>query len=764
MRVHERQFVTSIRLTNSTLSRTFNFFPATSGEYADGSIAVMRPETFSAAIMGNATPAKEDDWGAAAGSRATAAGECVSVLPFIGFARCRCDCAANGFGQMHTITCRRNFDFAGEQHSWDGRRFVNEHVGRGDFQRALRPCSHAVYAIHERIKVQEHMSNELIADEPARVAKQWRSPLLGAIMMLSIIACLHGPAWLAHIRNSMNPLCFNDDAMSQVPNFMRYYQKGLLADDYGLTHFLATLPVGVRAIYMSLAPFFDPRWVSKVIPYILMVVTLGAMYSAAKPIGGRAAGWAAVVLALAGDTIMARMAGGLPRSFAYPMLALAMAFLANGRMLALATVTALSAAFYPAVSVAAGIVLAAAMFVLPDKDRGSVAHWTFFRRCVLLGSAGLLTILLGLPMMIASKQYGEEVGPKDFEAYPEAGPGGRLGSEDRCDFSKPTFGVVWNYANAAICPTVYSDQEWMPGLCDRIIGRKKIESSGKLHSFIAAPARHRLVITFVWLFLAVAVFVQCMRESAARRLWLMLPAACIAYMLSRWFTPHLFWPQRHLVYAIPLLSLLALATAPAVVSQLFVWGRRNLSIRTSTIIASTAVLLACAANQAVFGRPISPRAGLTSLIPDDDRLLKFLSKTTEGSLVAGWPNLMSAVPYVALRPTFVNYETHFAFHKKYADEMRVRMNALIEGYFARSLPPLVRLRDEFHVRYLVIDRNHFAGRLPTYFQPFNKTIKKCRLDANESYEVLKHIPELSVFDDGRFVVLDLNLLIAGSAR
>src|SRR6185503_8910003 len=135
-----------------------------------------------------------------------------------------------------------------------------------------------------------------------------------------------------------------------------------------------------------------------------------------------------------------------------------------------------------------------------------------------------------------------------------------------------------------------------------------------------------------------------------------------------------------------------------------------------------------------------------------------------GALLAGWPALVGTgavvenVPYLTARRALLTAETHVVFHEAYALEMRRRMRALIDAYFATDAAPLHALRARFHVTHLVIDRGHYAVA-PTYFRPFDAWIAQAFAAGRAAgFEAPRRITEAGVLDDGTRVVLDLSRL------
>ncbi len=80
---------------------------------------------------------------------------------------------------------------------------------------------------------------------------------------------------------------------------------------------------------------------------------------------------------------------------------------------------------------------------------------------------------------------------------------------------------------------------------------------------------------------------------------------------------------------------------------------------------------------------------------------------------------MDPIPYLTERPVLVTYETQYAFHRRYADEMRRRMRCVVDACFATNPVPLIRLRDELGVTHFVGSLHLYDGRPKSYpFKPY----------------------------------------------
>jgi len=229
-----------------------------------------------------------------------------------------------------------------------------------------------------------------------------------------------------------------------------------------------------------------------------------------------------------------------------------------------------------------------------------------------------------------------------------------------------------------------------------------------------------------------------------------LAAALLGHSLARLFPPFLYVPRRYIQYALPTVAVVVLAAGALGLVPKRLAERRPW-------LAHLVVAAFCALTLLSIGSRGSPDVGLDARIDVSDPLYRFLGSLPPDSRIAGWPSgVLDYVPYVTRRQALVTFETHQAFHAKYALEMRRRTETLIDGYFATTPDPLVRLRQEFGVTHLLVDLDLTQGQVATYFKPFDLRIKEAVARAgNRDLEVVRQLANAAVFQRGRMAVLDL---------
>jgi hypothetical protein len=459
-----------------------------------------------------------------------------------------------------------------------------------------------------------------------------------------------------------------------------------------------------------------------------------------------------MALCLSADVYLDRMGGSTARIAAFPLLAAAVAALAAGRCVALAAVVCLAGAFYPAMAVVTGLALAVVLLLMPARDRGTVAGWPLRRRVALLAATMALTAVVVLPTMLSCRQYGRLLSADDVATYPEYGPDGRYGPDDRPPFASLPTGL----SVQSLQTLVGSGVPFVPPL----------RAWGLPHPADPRFASRILPTLVVMLAVVCLGFVPAvLRDAGARRVLVLLLAASLGYVASRLLAPHLYLPQRYLAYPLPILVTVMLPVAVATIARgseaavaRMLW-RREAPRRGGAAVG----LALCALGLGLVGGRVDPGVGLRPHAPY--RLYEFIRSLPPEAIIAGWPSgPVNDLPYLSHRRALVTLETHQAFHLGFAEEMRRRMRALIDGYFATTGAALAHLRDGFGVTHLLVDTTHYGDTPPPYFAPFDDWTRAAHAKARtDGAEVVRQLGAARVFSEDRYVLLDLRRLAPPSA-
>lgn len=555
--------------------------------------------------------------------------------------------------------------------------------------------------------------------------------------MLLLLALLYGGPLTAHISNGADPNQFADDARAWIVPFDHYHDARLLSNDYVGDYLLATMPVGYRLLYSAAASLGDPRGLSKVLPYLLLFISLLAVGWAAARLGGLLAAATALSLMLGSDLFLVRMAGGMPRAFAYPIIACGLLAMVQGKMVFLAAMVLIGAAFYPVTAVILGSSMAFILLILPARDRGSALGWSLKRRLALLGLTAALAGLLLLPIVLSTRAYGPVIDTARARTFEEYGPNGRYNKNDR----PPYPGLHKTFSTAAV---------------KTFFGRDKPLTPMK-GWFKKKASRANVLLVVLFLLVLPGWGLLLFKRPEARRFSALLLAALGGSLVSKSAAPYLYLPWRYALYTVPLMAVIMLPTGFTGLGILI--SRKKARPLLEWLVPGALCLMMVLA----LGGRGDARAGLTVRLPREQKIYRKIAELPADSLIAGWPTgVMDNVPYVSRRTAFITYETHQVFHLDFLKEMRHRMGTLIDAYFATSPGPLKRLRELYGVTHLLVNLRHLRGRAPYYLSPFDHWAKKAMARARgKKYEILRQLRRASIFRRGDLALLELARIAGG---
>jgi hypothetical protein len=569
-----------------------------------------------------------------------------------------------------------------------------------------------------------------------RRRETWARQIAVVVLFALSLGAVYGSTLAEHVKSATRTAWFHDDARNQIPPMYRWADRELGRGDYLGDYQIAHLPVGYAALFWCASFLWDAEVVSRVLPYILLLMTIVALALAAHRIAGLCAAWAAVALCLGASTYLERVCGGMARGFAFPLLACALAALVLGKLRWAAWLTVIGAAFYPMTAVTMGLALAAALLLLPNADRGEAEGWPLRRRFTLLAITAVLTVLISLPPLLESRGYGPVVTQADWVKYPEASPSGMLEPQDLppyASFMETALSVTRSSVFGAGRPWV----DWFHG----------DERSSLLAEVLCV--------------LVLAGWLSLVRSPPARRLVAFAIGAFASHMLALLLQPHLYAPSRYVHYPLPPLAEVAIPAGIALFArnQVFAWMPKPW-------MRTAGGWIGCVLFSIFVGGRGDPLAGYTVRL--DDHQASFYVRIAElpkNVLIAGWPDdAMSNLPYLSKRHAWLTGELMVPFpsvNTGYLEEMRRRMQLFVDAYFATSIEPLVKLRDEGGVTHLLLDLRHLDGSTPGYAQPMGSWVALAVARARgQNYEVIRQIENASVIQDRPFVLLDLSRIQA----
>jgi hypothetical protein len=558
------------------------------------------------------------------------------------------------------------------------------------------------------------------------------------LVVLVVFTIIFGPNLQRHFVRALDPVFINDDVRQQIFPFFRFEDARLFHDDYVGNYYFDILPILYRSIYVVAACFGETVTLSKLLPYLLLFIVVIAMAFAAHRLSGKVGAVTAMTLILGHSMYLARLCGGLPRSFAFPVIALLVLTLATGHVYGLAALTCIAAGFYPVVALICGSCLVGWLILLPARARGQAANWSFKRRVSVLFLTACGALLFLFPQSLGTKKYGGIIAVTRLAEFPEIGPYGRYASEDRAPF----LGLFEAVRSAVDRSLFGSGDPLSESFRDWVTNTSGMNAKELTEGLVLAAVA-------IWFF-------RIFHSKELPRIALLPVCVAVGYWLSCRYAPHLFLPQRYVVYTVPLITVLLISTAAGLAAASFTRLKPGMRQLTAALVCVPLLLLA--------GGRGTKDSGLATVLRPNDALMQAVGKLPPDALVAAWPNgIANDIPYVARRRIFVSNEIHQAFHLAYTLEMRKRVFALIDAYSATTVEPLVHLYREFGVTHLIVQGEYVGGKTPRYFRPFDAAINDAAWRLNDQVPITQRLMDSAfVFRRGNVAILSLAKVAGGS--
>ncbi|MBF0261971.1 MAG: hypothetical protein HQL97_09085 [Magnetococcales bacterium] len=567
------------------------------------------------------------------------------------------------------------------------------------------------------------------------------------LLFLSSLGGMYGSTFVDNWERSRNPYIFEGDMRVFNPYYQRVRDPELFKGFYELEYNYGLANSGYRALFESVARFTDPVGFAKTWPFVGLIGVLVVLGMAAVRLVGLSGAWGVVALALSSGFLFQSMAGGNPRSFAYPLTALAIYALVAGRIYILAGVVVLGALFYVMMGLLYGVCMATVLLLLPERDRGDAVSWSLQRRMVFMIGVGALCAAFLLPQLRDFHvHYGQGFALEACDTIPEIGMRGRIGSESACAPQMPLFEQILQQSVHAIRLT-YGATPWSVTLHEW--GRFSLKNR------VGGLSRDELLVVMLWMFSGIMTLIRAIRarESALRRLLALLAISCLAHEAAIALLPNLYFPNRYLYPIGPLFLLFIVVAAHEFAQRV----ANRLPMFRAAWSAPGCILGVTGICLLLLGSSGSPHAGLKVDRQQYAPLYQFVETLPKDARIAGWPKgILEDLPLLARRANFVSHEHHSAFHLKYIQEMRHRTFALVDAYFATTLAPLIHLRDGYGVTHLLLEKPLFEKGTLRHFSPFIERAEANREAGRAAgFEAMRQIPHAGVFDFDRYVILDL---------
>ncbi|MBI4965653.1 MAG: hypothetical protein HY913_20415 [Desulfomonile tiedjei] len=496
---------------------------------------------------------------------------------------------------------------------------------------------------------------------------------------------------IGHWQALTNPYVINDDVRQQIYWMHQWNDRELFQDDLLSRYARNYVPWGVQAVYYLASPFVNPVQFSKVVAGILYVVTAAFLFGLALQFRNEMAALLVVCAFFFFSTFIRKISGGLSQSFAFPLLAAYLFFLARENLWACAVVILLESVLNPYIFV---LCLAThAIFLAKNYGpaivasfRGGESTGTFggtIRHMILVNAP----IALGVALMALKYVFLE---PAEF---------GNI--------------VTWATMADKIEYTAEGRYAFLPGpsLIYEVIRPWilvfPVDDSSQIIGWIAGLAAAAVIV------FALTRPDKNIDIRGFRVFGYLLPASFILYFMAYVLMMRLFLPRRYVEFSLNIFYCTAMGVSLGVVCDYLGLKRKSL-----VILVGVLVVLGAARNWNVGIYDYSRYAPLYT----------FLESVPKTSLIAGHPELMDNVPTFARRKAFVTYELSHTWSDKYWDVIKTRTFDLFRAYYSDDSEEIRRFGRRHGIDYLVVRDEDFPPKLmkndKVYFEPFNGFIHR----------------------------------------
>ena len=512
---------------------------------------------------------------------------------------------------------------------------------------------------------------------------------------------------------------FDDDARQHVYWTAKFQNPNLFPNDE-LTDFISSYlfdPPGYQFIYRIGTRFMDPLPLSQLLSAVLMLLSVWLLDVLLKGYGASPTArliCGSLFIFYCNLNFVHNVLGGMPRTFAYPLLMGFLIVLQKGHFKRALIFVLFETVIYPPILLNT--------FALAGAD----ILTRFFKgasiKKLIPDTAFLAALVLAAGLFLTNIYGGED-----------------------SDVAGPQ--VTYDHARQMA--------EFYPG------GRSEFFQDNPVSYYLNGRSgvgiRHLsgfLVIGFVMA--AVLGFRKMKRPPAAVHLiWTSMTLFILAHLVL--FKFHV--PSRYTYYTISLALLLLIG---ANIDPFFrrlgfkkpvEGGRPSRLKRISVVVLAAVFLLIFGWFHGRYINRIDPR--LVVLDPVDMEMLGFIEQLPDDYLIAGHPSDMDNVPLIAKKSVLANKELAMPYFTGYYRIVKERLLAMLEAYYADNWDDVSGFIRKNGVDAVVVSKNRLKGfnkQDKIFVEPFNKIIKS-RMDENRLFVLLKPPSESICFENERYIVV-----------
>jgi hypothetical protein len=527
--------------------------------------------------------------------------------------------------------------------------------------------------------------------------------LFGASYVLAFV--------LRQVDGLTDPHLLEWDSRMMMIHVFRFHGSGLFPDDLLADFSAAMCPPGWNLLYWLGTLFTEAETLTKVLPFVGLGVVVWQGYRTGARVGGRVLGIATCVLLVHCNFLWDRMIGANPRGFGFPLVIAFLRYAAAGDERRTLAALILQAAFYPSAVLFCGP--AYALTVLHRWDRA---------RFIRLAAVGLLCgVMLLIVAWNAERVVGRPIALDQLATLKQRGNSGLY----------------------PLAPANYHLERALKLSLYEPYGPEVIPSGGE-------PFKHGAV---VWALVAVLMTLAGRRLRAIPTIFPALIVSSLgAFAVAQALAYRLYFPDRMLLYAWPLVGLLGLPWV----------AHLALEPRVGRHASAVAGILLCGLELLFYGSGLPNRYAMHAWGARDDKTMAFLRTLPKEVLIATSLDEGTYVQIFARRKALFSASTNVPHFYRYGLELEQRIDAWYRAYYALDLGEVRRFRDRYHVDYLIGDDRDFAAdakRRSQYIEPWSTVAAQLLGRSNPGAMALSHPPAGAVvFRDGPHWVVDAHKL------
>ncbi|OGX19465.1 MAG: hypothetical protein A3K83_01690 [Omnitrophica WOR_2 bacterium RBG_13_44_8b] len=511
-----------------------------------------------------------------------------------------------------------------------------------------------------------------------------------------------------------------DDVRQHIYWMQQFRDSDLFRNDLLTEYAKSYQPWGFIAVYYLLSFFIDPIVASKIMPIILVVLSSVYIFKLVRHIVNGYTGFLAALILMMTPHYLDRMTGGLPRSFAFPLVIMFLYYLIKRRYLQSSVILVLQSLFYPMICLIS-IPTYLCTFIRFENNR------IFFDRSVVKKKFLIYAIVISAFILCAKYAliYNPSIGTTVSRGQMVGDPAYYESGRYRVLQTAPLPKMIAMNVNKGV---------FLPKILRRYFP-KAFAGSGK-------PSGNAVFFIAV---LFVAYETLRKRLVFPPEIFFMFLSSMLMYLISDMMLFKLFLPERYLEYTVPVISLTVYSVAVGQLINRF----KNAGMKNTFQVALIILVL--------FHYDIHGRDRFLADKTDDYKgLYEYLNSLPKDAMIAVHPSLGNSIPSFAQRKVFINYELSHPFYDKYWAVIKKRTYDFFNAYYAGEALPVLEFCEDNGIDYLVVDKQHFAdaylSKKKIYFEPFNSYV--VQIAESRRNFILRDIPdEEKLFKKGSIFVI-----------